>query len=161
LVNLGTPSIPTIPGFAGGLTALVEVSPRTTFGVSWQGFGTEAGSGGVRYAQWQQSFGEPASTKPKAFAGLRLGRQSFDRITTRYFTTIEEFDAWLIGPALGVELSRSRASPFYASVDLAGYLYNEKQRVISTSFGDLEATGFGATATVRIGAFLGNRQQVQ
>ena len=179
LVNAGTPQLPAIPGFALGVSALLELSARSTVGVSMQRHLTNAGTGGTRYVQYQHSLGDSSTMKPKAFVGLRVGTVSgvydFDvgrvipetaqDFEIRTDDTGDRFESWMepsrvtVGPTIGVELSRARPSPGYASFDLAGFVYNEPHPVISTSFDGLYAVGFGVAATLRVGVFLGNRDQ--
>ena len=179
LVNAGTPQLPAIPGFALGVSALLELSARSTVGVSMQRHLTNAGTGGTRYVQYQHSLGDSSTMKPKAFVGLRVGTVSgvydFDvgrvipetaqDFEIRTDDTGDRFESWMepsrvtVGPTIGVELSRARPSPGYASFDLAGFVYNEPHPVISTSFDGLDAVGLGVAATLRVGVFLGNRDQ--
>ena len=177
LVNAGTPHLPAIPGFAFGVSALLELSPRSTVGVSLQEFGNDRGEGRTQYVQYQYSLGDSSTMKPKAFAGLRLGRVSGEyefepnRVTPetrpdfelRFNAFRDRNEGWMepsrviVGPAIGIELSRARPSPIYASFDLAGFMYNDPHPIISTF--DADAVGFGVAATLRVGAFLGNRDQ--
>ena len=148
LSHVGTAPIPLLPAVVGGVDLMVEFSPRytATISSSWNT------SGGLVSLDNRLTLGDPNKESVRAVAGLRLG-------SVRGGET-EDLPREAVGMAgllVGVETSRARSSPFYATADLSAFYLTEQFGVRTSYIEDLEGAPGAFTATVRLGTFLGPR----
>jgi len=148
LAHVGTAPIPLLPAVVGGVDLMVEVTPRYTAAISssWNS------SGGVVSLDNRLTLGDPSMESVRAIAGLRLG-------SVRGGDT-EDLPREAVGAAgllVGIETSRARTSPFYATADVSAFYLTESFGVRTSYIENLEEAPGAFTATVRLGAFLGPR----